>query len=90
MTAPENGVPAAADDPWASSYSSPTTPRETYERELDAAGYGEGQRARYIAQSGHDAEYAACQWDEMVVPSAQAAGIIPEPPIDTDDEETAR
>ncbi|MFI1869712.1 hypothetical protein [Streptomyces jumonjinensis] len=89
MTAPENTQPAPADDPWASSYSSPTTPRKTYERELDAAGYGETQRARYIAESGDD-EYAACQWDEMVVPSAQAAGIIPEPPIDTDDEETAR
>lgn len=53
-----------------------------YEQDLDAAGYGGVQRQRYIEGSGEDAEYAACQWDEMIVPGAEAAGIIPARPVE--------
>ncbi|MGW6605144.1 hypothetical protein [Streptomyces sp. NPDC055036] len=53
-----------------------------YERDLDAAGYGDSQRQRYIEGSGEDAEYAACEWDEMIVPAAEAAGAIPARPVE--------
>lgn len=52
-----------------------------YERALEDAGYGDAQRQQYIEGSG-DAEYAACQWDEMVVPAAEAAGVIPARPVE--------
>lgn len=55
----------------------PATP-PTYEQQLTAAGYGADQRARYIAESGQDPEYAACVWDEEVIGAAVAAGTIPE------------
>ncbi|MFJ8957321.1 hypothetical protein ACIRO1_45250 [Streptomyces sp. NPDC102381] len=82
-----------ADDPWAPvtvSADEPTTYGDrmavyqgeltTYERGLESAGYGDSQRQRYIEGSGEDPEYAACQWDEMIVPAAEAAGIIPTRP----------
>lgn len=69
------------DDPWASSTPvPPLTPLQEYERELEEAGYGPTARARYIAESG-DPEYAECEWDNNVIPAAEAAGIIPEPPL---------
>ncbi|MFJ2406642.1 hypothetical protein ACIOUE_35685 [Streptomyces xanthochromogenes] len=52
-----------------------------YERNLEAAGYGDTQRQRYLDESG-DPEYAACQWDEMILPGAEAAGIIPARPVE--------
>ncbi|MGX1759918.1 hypothetical protein ACWIG5_23925 [Streptomyces lydicus] len=70
----------AADDPWTPA---PVPPKPAdYERDLDAAGYGDTQRQRYILEFGDDDEYAACQWDEMIVPAAEAAGIIPARPIE--------
>ncbi|MFF4285665.1 hypothetical protein ACFY0R_10095 [Streptomyces sp. NPDC001633] len=70
----------ATDDPWATStVPAATAPWEVYEDALDAAGYGAAARARYIA-SAADPEYAECEWDNNVIPAAEAAGIIPEPP----------
>lgn len=54
--------------------------QDAYQQTLTAAGYGEDQRERYIAQSGLDPEHAACVWDEEIVPAAEAAGVIPENP----------
>lgn len=54
--------------------------QDAYEQTLTAAGYGADQRERYIAESGEDPEYAACVWDEEIVPAAQAAGVLPENP----------
>ncbi|MFF4607794.1 hypothetical protein ACFY12_34275 [Streptomyces sp. NPDC001339] len=77
-----------ADDLWAPVTVSTAEPETyegqlaAYEQDVDAAGYGETQRQRYIEGSGQDAEYAACQWDEMIVPAAEAAGIIPARPIE--------
>ncbi|MFF5893946.1 hypothetical protein ACFY72_35030 [Streptomyces globisporus] len=51
-----------------------------HQRQLTAAGYGEEQRTRYIEGSSEGPEYAACAWDEQIVPGAEAAGIIPENP----------
>ncbi|GGN47048.1 hypothetical protein [Streptomyces fuscichromogenes] len=62
---------------------------EAYEQTLTAAGYGTDQRARYIAESGEDPEYAACVWDEEIVPAAQAAGVLPENPAPFDPAERA-
>ncbi|MFJ2922901.1 hypothetical protein [Streptomyces sp. NPDC087307] len=53
-----------------------------YEWRLEAAGHGATQRQRYIESFGEDAEYAACQWDEMIVPAAEAAGVIPARPVE--------
>ena len=77
----------AADDIWAPvTVTAEPTGYEAqvadYERDLDAAGYGDTQRQRYIEGSGEDAEYAACQWDEMIVPAAEAAGILPARPVE--------
>jgi len=52
----------------------------SHDQRLTAAGYGAAQRRRYIAESGQDPEYAACQWDDMIVPAAEAAGEIPANP----------
>lgn len=67
------------EDPWA-----PVTVTDTptYEQHLDAAGYGDAQRQRYIDESGQDPEYAECMWDEMVVPAAEASGEIPARPVE--------
>jgi hypothetical protein len=54
--------------------------QDAYQQTLTAAGYGEDQRERYIRESGQDPEYAACVWDEEVMPAAEAAGAIPESP----------
>ncbi|MEU5008480.1 hypothetical protein ACFWW5_21065 [Streptomyces albidoflavus] len=68
------------DDPWAPcAIPAPATPQQSYEKALDAAGYGAAARARYIAEAA-DPEYAECEWDNNIVPAAEAAGIIPEPP----------
>lgn len=68
------------DDPWATTTPAPTfTPWQAYEQALSAAGYGDEARRRYIAESG-DQEYAECEWDNNIVPAAEAAGLIPEPP----------
>lgn len=68
------------DDPWATStVPAPATPQQAYEEALDAAGYGPAARARYIADAT-DPEYAECEWDNNVIPAAEAAGILPEPP----------
>ncbi|MFD3907866.1 hypothetical protein ACFXOL_10845 [Streptomyces californicus] len=84
----QNGEkPQQADDIWAPvTVTAEPTGHEgqaaDYERTLEAAGYGDTQRQRYIEDSGQDPEYAACQWDEMVVPGAEAAGIIPARPVE--------
>ncbi|WP_018569635.1 hypothetical protein [Streptomyces sp. PsTaAH-124] len=57
----------------------PPTPWQAYEAALDAAGYGAAARARYI-RAAADPEYAECEWDNMVIPAAEAAGAIPKPP----------
>ncbi|MBV9024700.1 MAG: hypothetical protein JO362_13115 [Streptomycetaceae bacterium] len=68
------------DDPWATVPLAPQlTPWQEYERTLTAAGYGPEDRRRYIAESA-DPEYAECEWDNNLIPAAEAAGIIPEPP----------
>ncbi|WP_331758190.1 hypothetical protein [[Kitasatospora] papulosa] len=67
------------DDPWASVT---VTAAPTYEQQLDAAGYGDTARQRYIDESGHDPEYAECTWDEMIVPAAEASGEIPAQPTE--------
>ncbi|MBV9025211.1 MAG: hypothetical protein JO362_15790 [Streptomycetaceae bacterium] len=68
------------DDPWGTVPPAPQlTPWQEYERTLTAAGYGPEARHRYITESA-DPEYAECEWDNNVIPAAEAAGIIPEPP----------
>ncbi|MFM9625060.1 hypothetical protein ACKI14_44970 [Streptomyces turgidiscabies] len=73
-------------DPWAPVTVSTTEVAEheqlqdAYQQTLTAAGYGEQQRERYIAESGLDPEYAACVWDGEIVPAAEASGAIPENP----------
>ncbi|MFF3697407.1 hypothetical protein [Streptomyces sp. NPDC002221] len=65
---------------WATStVPAPATPRQAYEDALDAAGFGAAARARYIADAA-DPEYAECEWDNNVVPAAEAVGLITEPP----------
>ncbi|MEU0074120.1 hypothetical protein ABZ027_31965 [Streptomyces sp. NPDC006332] len=54
--------------------------QDAYQQTLTAAGYGEDQRDRYIAESGLDPEHAACVWAEEVLPAAEAAGAIPANP----------
>ncbi|WP_327299923.1 hypothetical protein [Streptomyces sp. NBC_01197] len=68
-----------SNDPWAPAT---VTDAPTYEQQLDAAGYGDAQRQRYIEESGQDPEYAECMWDEMVVPAAEASGEIPAAPAE--------
>ncbi|MFF0142664.1 hypothetical protein ACFYRN_40305 [Streptomyces sp. NPDC005227] len=67
------------DDPWAPVT---VTAAPTYEQELNAAGYGDTQRQRYIEESGQDPEYAESMWDEMVIPAAEASGEIPARPVE--------
>ncbi|MFJ2833602.1 hypothetical protein ACIPC1_39695 [Streptomyces sp. NPDC087263] len=62
---------------------------DAYQQTLTAAGYGEDQRERYIAESGLDPEYAACVWDEEVMAAAEAAGAIPASPSPFDPAERA-
>lgn len=62
---------------------------DAYQQTLTAAGYGEDQRERYIKESGLDPEYAACVWDEEVMPAAEAAGAIPASPSPFDPVERA-
>ncbi|WP_105974717.1 hypothetical protein [Streptomyces geranii] len=62
---------------------------DAYQQTLTAAGYGEDQRARYITESGMDPEYAACVWDEEIMPAAEAAGAIPANPSPFDPAERA-
>ncbi|MFI1734916.1 hypothetical protein ACH40E_38035 [Streptomyces acidicola] len=82
-------------DPWAPVTISATEVaehqqlRNAYEQTLNAAGYGPDQRERYINESGHDPEYAACVWDEEILPAAEAAGAIPEHPSYFDPAERA-
>ena len=49
-----------------------------YAQALEDAGYGDTHRQQYIANSNEDPDYAACNYDELIVPAAVAAGIIPE------------
>ncbi|MFF5808240.1 hypothetical protein [Streptomyces sp. NPDC012746] len=51
-----------------------------YERQLTAAGFGAADRQQYIQGSGQPHGYAACLWDEFIVPGAEAAGLIPTRP----------
>ncbi|MCQ4045826.1 hypothetical protein ACFOSC_27890 [Streptantibioticus rubrisoli] len=82
-----NNDPQRTVDPWNSAPPAPTEPTfeqqmTDYDRTLDAAGYGSQQREQYIADSAEDPEYAACQWDEMIVTAAEAAGEIPARPVE--------
>ncbi|MCX4885994.1 hypothetical protein [Streptomyces sp. NBC_00847] len=82
-------------DPWApvtvsgDEVAEHTQLQDAYQQTLTAAGYGEDQRERYIRESGQDPEYAACVWDEEVMPAAEAAGAIPERPSPFDPVERA-
>lgn len=60
------------------------------EQQLTDAGYGDDRRQRYIDESGQDPEYAACVWDEQIIPAAVAAGEIPEQPYPFSAAELAR
>ncbi|WP_093804048.1 hypothetical protein [Streptomyces sp. Wb2n-11] len=81
-----NGEQQKSEDPWAPVTVTADQPaphdqqQADHQQQLTAAGYGEEQRTRYIAESGEDPEYAACVWDEQIVAAAEAAGIIPEDP----------
>lgn len=81
------------DDPWASNWTPPPAPPEPplseYEQALADAGYGPADRARFIAEYGTHPEYAACVWDEELVPAAEAAGTIPQRTVPEADMEEA-
>lgn len=83
------------DDPWASDWTpppaTPEPPLSAYDQALAAAGFGPADRARFIAEHGTSTEYAACVWDEELVPAAEAAGTIPQRTVPEEDmEETVR
>lgn len=58
--------------------SAPAARTSASDEQLAAAGYGDTARQHYIDHSGQDPEYAACTWDELIIPAAEAAGEIPE------------
>lgn len=66
-------------DPWTGTPAPQPSARQRYEQALEAAGYGTAARARYIEDAA-DSEYAECEWDNNVIPAAEAAGTLPEPP----------
>ncbi|MCX4462413.1 hypothetical protein OOK58_59075 [Streptomyces sp. NBC_01728] len=86
MNGEQDHQQSASSDPWAPVTVSADEVTEhqqlqdAYQQTLRAAGYGSEQRERYIEDSGLDPEYAACVWDEEVLPAAEAAGAIPESP----------
>ncbi|MFD5565542.1 hypothetical protein [Kitasatospora griseola] len=52
-----------------------------HERRVAANGYGPDARARFIAEHG-DPELAELEWDEQILPAAEASGELPYRPIE--------
>ncbi|PJN21153.1 hypothetical protein [Kitasatospora sp. CB02891] len=52
-----------------------------HERKLAASSYGPDARARYIAEHG-DPEIAELEWDEQILPAAEASGELPYRPVE--------
>ncbi len=52
-----------------------------YQRRMDNSGLGEADRERYITGTV-DPRAAALVWDEQIIPAAEAAGDLPQAPIE--------
>ncbi|NDL57004.1 hypothetical protein [Phytoactinopolyspora mesophila] len=53
--------------------------QHAYEQELERAGYGEAARRSYI-EAG-DPDFNEAEWDENIIPAAEASGELPERPM---------